>query len=405
MSAEAAGREGDRPHALIAGAGIGGLAAALRLAQAGWRVSLYDRAPVLAEVGAGLQLSPNATRVLRRLGALPALRGAALEPEAVRIRRARDGASLAVMPLGDAEARWGAPYLLAHRADLQRALLDAVATAEGVRLSTGVAVEGFEARPDGVLARLRKGESRFAAEGDCLVAADGSRSLLRGEMFGAGAQALAMSRRTAWRALVAADRAPAFALRPDASLWLGPRAHLVHYPLRGRSVVNVVAIVAGDETPDVGPFWSNDADARELLRRFAGWSRPALELLEAASGWRKWRLHDRAPLPRWTSGRVALLGDAAHPVLPFLAQGAAQAIEDADALGDALEGAAPVETALEAYQTRRIARASRVQKESRAQERIYHLSGPAAALRDLGLGAFGARLLAKYEWLYGQARP
>ncbi|ACK49951.1 monooxygenase FAD-binding [Methylocella silvestris BL2] len=394
-------------HALIAGAGIGGLSAALFLAATGWRVSLFESAPVIEAVGAGLQLSPNATAILRQIGVLERLGRTSLAPKAVRVLRARDGATLALMRLDRAESRWGAPYLLAHRADLQRALLDAAAGQEAIALHTGVALTGFASGPGGVTAALRKGMTRFEVAGDCLIGADGSRSLVRGRLLG-GDDALNMSRRAAWRALVPADRAPPEALRPESCLWLGRKAHLVHYPLRGGSVVNVVAIVAQEQgKADEGPFWSNAADPAELVETFKGWHESARALLAGAGEWRKWRLHDRDPLPGWSAGRVALLGDAAHPMLPFLAQGAAQAIEDAGALGAALgrvKAGGDIPGALSAYGASRLPRASRVQLESRAQERIYHLSGPAAFARDLALRAMGGeRLLARYDWLYRAA--
>jgi salicylate hydroxylase len=395
------------PHALIAGAGIGGLSAALCLVQAGWQVSIFDCAPALEEVGAGLQLSPNATAILRRLDVIERLAPSSLTPEAIRVRRASDGATLALMKLGDAESRWGAPYLLAHRADLQRALLDAAAKEDAIRIHTGVAVAGFAAGADGVVAALRQGVVRVEAAGDCLIGADGSRSLIRAKLLGGAPDALQFSKRTAWRALVPAGRAGAEALRPESCLWLGRKAHLVHYPLRGGSVVNVVAIVEEDEGPSaLDSGWSNQGDSDFLKARFSTWHDAARSLIGGAADWRKWRLIDRDPLPAWSAGRVALLGDAAHPMLPFLAQGAAQAIEDAGALGDALQHTAgrdegAVSRALAAYAATRLDRASRVQRESRAQAKIYHLDGAAAFARDMAIRAFGGeRMLARYDWLY-----
>lgn len=208
--------------------------------------------------------------------------------------------------------------------------------------------------------------------------------------------------RTAWRALVEANRASPEMLREETSLWLGRKAHLVHYPLRGGRVVNVVAIVEEDfRGSGAADAWSSQGDAAFLEARFSGWDDAARNLLGAASDWRKWPLFDCNPLPNWTAGRVALLGDAAHPMLPFLAQGAAQAIEDAGALGDALSHERDVQRALLAYQAARRTRAARVQQELRKQGEIYHLSGPAALARDLAMRALGGRrMLDRYDWLY-----
>ncbi len=390
----------DRPHALIAGAGVGGLAAALCLAKSGWQASVFEAAPALEEVGAGLQLSPNATAILRRLGVLDRLIPASLAPQSIRVRRAADGATLALMPLGAAETRWGAPYLLAHRADLLRALVDAVAQESAIKLQTGVAVAGFGSSAKNVTAALRQGPLQVEATGDCLIGADGYRSTIRQRLSGGAPDLLEYSGRTAWRTLVEADRAPREALVPQSCLWLGRKAHLVHYPLRGGSVVNVVAIVE-EKTEPAGQGWSEAGEAAVLAGRFAGWHKSARALIEAADEWRKWPLYQRAPLSGLASGQVALLGDAAHPMLPFLAQGAAQAIEDAAALGQALQGAADVPRGLAAYSAARIGRASRVQAQSRVQGKIYHLGGPAALARDMAMRALGGdRMLARYDWLY-----
>jgi salicylate hydroxylase len=396
----------NEPHALIAGAGIGGLSAALCLARVGWRVSIFESAPAFEEVGAGLQLSPNASGILQKLNVLERLNGFALAPESIRVRRARDGATLSLMPLADAERRWGAPYLLIHRADLQRALLQAVAAEDAIRIHTGVSVAGFASGADGVVAALRQGLVRHEASGDCLIGADGARSLIRAKLLGAGAKSPAVTKRVAWRALVDADRAAPEALRPQSCLWLGREAHLVHYPLRGGAVVNVVAVVDENE-PAPGPEedWSRPGDPAVLTTRFSSWHKDARALLAAAPEWRRWPLIERDPLPGWTAGRVALLGDAAHPMPPFLAQGAAQAIEDSAALGAALQATRDVPQGLATYAAARRARAGRVQSESRAQGRIYHLSGLAGFARDAALRALGGeRLLARYDWLYGAGR-
>jgi salicylate hydroxylase len=386
------------PHAVIAGAGISGLCTSLCLARGGWRVSLYEKAKVLEETGAGLQLSPNASAVLRRLGVIERLTPFALRPKALRIRRARDGATLAVMLLDDAERRWGAPYLVVHRADLQRALLEAIAREPGIKLQTGAAVAGFASSENSVAIAIEQGVVRLKAAGDCLIGADGVRSFVRQRL---GADSARFSGRAAWRATVDAARAPDAMRREETTLWLGRKAHLVHYPLCGGAIVNVVAIVDEDFCPDGADFRSSPGEPGLLEARFSRWAEPARKLLRVAPEWRKWPLFDCKPIASWVAGRVALMGDAAHPMLPFLAQGAAQAIEDARALGEVLTRGQNIETSLCAYQEARCPRAARVQRESRRQAKIYHLGGPRALLRDMALRALGPqKLLARYDWLY-----
>jgi salicylate hydroxylase len=386
------------PHAVIAGAGIGGLCSALCLARGGWRVSLYEKAKILEESGAGLQLSPNACAVLRKVGVLERLTPFALAPQAVRLRRARDGATLALMALNDAEARWGAPYLVVHRADLQRALLDAVAHEDSISLQTDAAVTGLASGSEGVAVAVLQGANHLEATGDCLIGADGLRSFVRQEL---NPDALKFSGRTAWRAIVEAAQAPAAMRGKETTLWLGRKAHLVHYPLRQGTIINVVAIVDEDFRPDMNDFWSSLGAVKFLEARFSRWDKAARDLLGAAPEWRKWPLADRAPAARLASGRVTLLGDAAHPMLPFLAQGAAQAIEDAGVLAEVLAQGQDVEASLRAYQEIRLPRVTRVQKESRRQAAIYHLGGPAALVRNAAMRALGGeKMIARYDWLY-----
>ena len=390
------------PHALIAGAGIGGLCAALCLARAGWQVTIFDKTPVLEEAGAGLQLSPNASSILRDLGVLALLGAAALEPRQILIRRARDGATLAALPLEDADRRWGAPYLLAHRADLQRALLDKIAQDANISLKLGATIASFAASQDQVAVGVKAGPVTLKFTGDCLIGADGLHSFVRSRLVANPADAPKFANRTAWRALVPVKSVSPGMRQQETMLWLGRKAHLVHYPLRGGEIVNVVAIVEDHfRVSESQDFWSSPGDAEFVKARFSAWDGAARDLIAAAPQWRKWPLFDRDPLPSWSAGRVALLGDAAHPMLPFLAQGAAQAIEDAHALGVALVPGTDVERALAAYQRARQARAARVQAESRRQSSIYHLSGPAALARDLAIRFSGPqRLLGRYDWLY-----
>ncbi|HTV32138.1 MAG TPA: FAD-dependent monooxygenase [Methylocella sp.] len=387
------------PHAVIAGAGIGGLTTALGLAKAGWRISLFEKAVILEETGAGLQLSPNASGFLGKLGVLRRLTRFALAPERIRIRRARDGETLALLPLMGAEARWGAPYLVVHRADLQRALLEELALQKTIRLETGTAVMGFASGKADIRVALARGAAPFDVRGDCLIGADGLRSFVRQELAGDDLQ---FSGQTAWRTLIDAKRLSPMRQSPEVHLWLGRRAHLVHYPLRGGTVVNVVAITQENFHPEGEEFWSSPANGEVLPGTFAAFPREARDLLAAAGEWRKWPLAVRACAPHFFRGRAVLIGDAAHPMLPFLAQGAAQAIEDAACLSRILQPGQDMEASLSAYETLRRPRVQRVQNESRRQGRIYHLGGAAAFLRDVTLKALPAEaMLARYDWLYG----
>lgn len=393
-------------HCLIAGAGIGGLTLAILLSEAGHRVSLIERETRLAETGAGIQLAPNATRLLARIGLLEALAPFALAPEYLALRRAANAEILARNRLGaTAQARFGAPFLVVHRADLQRVLLERLEACPNVRLHLGVRLQDFTQDGAGIRAictRETGEEESFAA--DLLIGADGLWSRAR-QLAGLPGPLIAAGK-IAWRTLIERDAAPDFALAPELQLWLGPKAHLVHYPLRGGAVINLVAIIDG-AWREAG--WSAPGDGAEIAARFAHWDTRARKLIAAASGWQRWALFDRAPEPRWSRERLTLLGDAAHPMLPFLAQGAAQAIEDAFALAAVLGpagngGPSSVAAALGQYETARRARSARVQHQSRQQGRIYHLGGPLARLRDLALAILPENAaLDRYAWLYQDA--
>lgn len=385
----------------VAGAGVGGLAAALALAAVGARVTVYEQAETLEPVGAGVQLSPNASIVLRRLGVLDQLRARAVEPTEVLIRRARDAADLARIPLGAAaEARYGAPFLVALRADLQGALLARAAADPAITLRFGQGVAASGARHDGVEIRFTDPD-RPAVAADGLVAADGIRSTIRRQVAG-GADDARASGRSAWRSLIPRAAAEPDALLPRSNLWLGRRAHLVHYPVAGGALINVVAIIDEDAAGGSGALWSRSGEAATLARRFVDWAPAARRLIAAAPGWRTWPLFDRPPLDRWSNGPVTLLGDAAHPMLPFMAQGAAQSIEDAAVLADAVARRSDdLAAAFSTYERVRRPRTARVQAESRRQGSVYHFGFPASFVRDVVLSRLGRdRLAARVDWLY-----
>jgi salicylate hydroxylase len=389
-------------RAIIAGAGIGGLATAIALSQTGFNVTLYERANKLEEFGAGLQLTPNATRILSQLSVLDRVRQLASRPRAVQTLRGSDNAKLMRLPLDDAEHRWGAPYLVIHRADLQGALLEAVLGRTDVELSLGAAVVGFVSDGDRISVDLRRGPTLARDEADLLIGADGLRSQVR-DRLGLGSPNQAnFTGQVAYRGTVDADGSNPEWTRSDIVLRLGPEAHLVQYPLRCGSIINLVAIIRSAWRGSADDEWDGAADRSTLERAFAGWSKETRTLIGAPIQWRAWPLYRRPPIARFSIGRVALVGDAAHPMVPFLAQGAAQAIEDAGALGRIVAQVREVPAALAIYSRDRVARAARVQREALKQGRIYHLSGPLAFGRDVTMRMLGAhRIRERYDWLYG----
>jgi salicylate hydroxylase len=385
---------------LIAGAGIGGLSAALALAQKGFRVVILEQAPRLEEVGAGIQLSPNATAVLRSLGLGAALAPKVVAPEAVVIRSARQGDEITRMPLGDDIAfRFGAPYWAIHRGDLQSMLLAAAQSNPDITLRLASRVTDFAAHRHGITVQFADGWQTQDEHGIALIGADGVWSAVRTAL---GAKTPArFTQRTAWRATLPAAAVPEEYRAALVNLWLGPNAHLVHYPVRGGELINIVAIVRDRWQ---GEDWSAAGDRAELLSHFAPsrWSPSARALLELPDRWLKWALCDRLADHHWGRDAVTLLGDAAHPMLPFLAQGAGMAIEDGAVLAQCLAadpGDPPA--ALRRYESLRAARVRRVQRGARANKYLYHLDGPLGLARNILLRTVGGKKLrAHFDWIY-----
>ncbi|KMS70410.1 salicylate 1-monooxygenase [Streptomyces viridochromogenes] len=370
-------------RAIVVGAGIGGLAATLSLRRAGVEVTLVEQAARFTEVGAGIQLAPNATRVLRRLDVLDAVAAQAARPPHVSFHTWSDGSEICRYALGrKAEEAFGAPYLVVHRADLHGALAAAVPP-ESVRLNTTVVAIGQD--DDHAQVMTATGERLTA---DLVVAADGIRSAARQWLF--GKDEAKFSGTAAYRALLPAEEVADLGLPPLAA-WLGPHRHFVHYWVRRGELLNVVAVFSTGELAQES--WTARADPGEQLREFAGWDPRVLGVLERAGQVFRYGIYTRTPLTRWNIGRVTLLGDSAHAMVPFQAQGAAQAILDAAVLGDVLAGATPagVPDALDRYVRRRLAGATSTQAGSARAGKDFHLpDGPAAEARNARMAAYAA---------------
>jgi salicylate hydroxylase len=321
-----------------------------------------------------------------------------VEPEAILVRRARDGRQIVRMSLRHAAERWGAPYAVIHRADLQEILFEAATRSESIALALGTEVTGVETEPEGLAVLADRGGTGVGLKAEALIGADGLWSKVRPLM---GLEdPPAFSGKRAWRATVPARDAPSWLRAPVTTLWMGPQAHVVTYPISAGNAVNVVVVL--DDRNDA-PGWSEPGETAVLQDRLQGWFGELREALAGVQDWRTWPLFDRRQPQPLANGRLALLGDAAHPVLPFLAQGAALAIEDAAIIAAALarrRGDLPARLAW--YGEARRARVTRVQREARRNGQRYHWRGPLAEARDAALRlAGGRRLLARYDWLYG----
>lgn len=385
-------------RAVVIGGGIGGLAGALACARSGVSVDLFERAAAFTEVGAGIQLGPNVVGVLQGWGLQNALERVAAYPERLQVRSALTGAELGVLRLGaDAVARYGSPYATIHRADIHALLLAAVQAHGGVQLHVGHTVSQYVQRDKFVTVRTDTGGE---AIGDLLIGADGLWSGVRQQLLNDGAP-LATGH-LAYRAMVPQSSLPEPLRSNQITAWLGPQMHVVQYPVRGGEWLNVVAIVHGQTQGDP-QNWDHSANATDLRRHLAATCSPLRDLIQAIAQWRLWALSIRPPMRHareQAQGRIALLGDAAHPMLPYLAQGAGMAIEDAACLGQSLRiQATDVPAALSHYAHQRWQRNARVQARAIRNGRIFHATGWVRLGRDASMKLVGERLL-DVPWLY-----
>jgi salicylate hydroxylase len=397
-------------QALVAGGGIGGLAAALAASRAGWDVRLFEQAPAFGEVGAGIQLGPNVVRVLHGWGLQDDLARVAAFPHRLQVRDAVTGDELGVLPLGQrALQKYGAPYATVHRADLHGLLLQAVQARDHVRINLNTALASFA--DSGQAVTLQTGDG-LEVQGDALIGADGLWSRVREQLLADGPPRV--TGHLALRALLPQAGLPERLRSQQVTAWLGPQLHVVQYPVRGGEWLNVVVIVQGRVDGDL-QSWDHASNATDLQAALAHTAWPLRELVqavtdsddEAGAGWGLWVLCDRPPLrgaQQHAQGRVALLGDAAHPMRPYLAQGAGMAIEDAAELGSALAQAqdqgVEVPALLQRYAQNRWRRNARVQARSLRNGQIFHASGPLRWARDASLKLLGEKAL-DLPWLYG----
>ena len=382
---------------LIAGGGIGGLSAALALARQGFAVRVLEKARSFGEFGAGIQLGPNAFRAFDRLGVGAAARSMAVYIDRLRLMDAMTAHEIASISLGeDFRRRFGNPYAVVHRGELHRVLLDACAASPEIELSTNSEVMGYDQDGEAVLAALTDGET---IRGGALIGADGLWSRVRQQVVGDGPPLV--SGHSTYRSVIPIERMPEDLRWNAATLWAGPRCHIVHYPLSGWKYFNLVVTFHNDaKAPVVG----QSVNSAEVSSGFAHVHPKARQIISHGSDWKLWVLCDRDPVERWTDGRVALLGDAAHPTLQYLAQGACMAMEDGVQLAQAMANfRGDVPAALEAYRAARVMRTARVQLQSREVGRhIYHPEGAHAAVRNVVMGAKSAdEWYDALSWLYG----
>jgi salicylate hydroxylase len=380
---------------LVAGGGIGGIAAALALARQGFKVKVMEQAAQLGEIGAGIQLGPNAFAAFDALGVGPQARGRAVYTDEMVMHDALDESLVGRIPTGEAfRARFGNPYAVIHRADVHQSLLEGAQQTDRIQMLTSTCVQRVEQGDDDVTVIDTQGHSH---RGLALIGADGVRSAVRRQYVGDDAR---VSGHVVYRAVVDKADFPADLQWNAASIWVGPNCHLVHYPLRGGEQYNVVVTFHSRQKEE----WSVREGSREEVRGyFDGICAKARQLIDLPKDWKRWATADREPIGQWTYGRATLLGDAAHPTLQYLAQGACMALEDAVTLGEALRATGnDVARAFALYERSRVARTARIVLSAREMGRIFHAKGVERLVRnDLWKGRAPERFYDAMEWLYG----
>ena len=382
---------------IVAGGGIGGLAAAWALARKGRAVQVFEQAPEFGEVGAGIQLGPNVFKMFDYLGLTEAIDRTAVYPGNLIMRDALSGEEVIRVPVGsDAfRARFKFPYGVIHRADIHGAFLEACRKSPLVTLNASRKVVGYEDKGDRVAVKIDGGAE---LEGELLVGADGLWSSVRAQLVGDGKPRV--SGHIAYRAVIPTPKVPAHLQQTDVVLWAGPKTHLVHYPLRRGEVYNLVVVFHSSRYEE---GWDTYGDPEELRERFKGERPEVLEFLAMVNEWKMWVLCDREPIKGWSEGRVVLLGDAAHPMLQYLAQGACMATEDAVVLANKLDAAnGDYASAFDAYEKERYLRTARVQLMARFYGEVYHAMDVKRDLRNSLLkNASPEGAINGAAWLYG----
>ena len=380
---------------LVAGGGIGGIAAALALVRQGFRVQVFEQAPEVGEIGAGIQLGPNAFHAFDALGIGQKTRSRAVFTDYMVMHDAIDGYQVGKIPTDEAfRQRFGNPYAVIHRADVHTSLLEGAQESGQVELLTSTRIERVEQDDDGVTLIAADGR-RF--KGAALIAADGVKSVVREQFVGDPAR---VTGHVVYRAVVDKKDFPDELKWNAASIWVGPNCHLVHYPLRGGEQYNVVVTFHSRQQEQWGV---TEGSKEEVQSYFQDILPKARQLIDLPKSWKRWATADREPIGRWTYGRVTLLGDAAHPTTQYMAQGACMAIEDAVTLGEALRvSGRDWSRALDLYQHSRIARTARIVLSGREMGRIYHAKGVERLVRnDLWRGRTPAHFYDAIQWLYG----